>query len=860
MLTALVLALQIGPVAPPRPLPIQKPLRQQARKAAPAPVPPGISRILSTIPSGAAGRPLFAPDEILVRYRPSAAPGAPGRREIESSLGLTTLRVNETLGIHRYRLPAGMSVVQALRAIRGRAGVEFAEPNWIYYLDTVPDDPFYDNFNGVSTDLEKWVFDGLGGTDKNLNAEAAWNITTGRSDVVIGHIDTGIDLDHPDLVNNIWVNPGEIAGNGIDDDGNGFIDDVNGWDFQSNDNDPNPDLGDGIDNDGNGAADDDTFHGTFSSSCAAGKGNDATGMAGASWNTKLMSLKVFADDGGAFVSDIADAITYAANNGADVTNMSFGGGFSSTIQSAVNFAWGQGLVQVASAGNGNSSSQSFPASLAHVISVGATDSGSVFSSGSGDIDGRAFFSQFGTAAVDVVAPGHQLVGASVNSVANGSPGTPNWVISSGTSFSGPLVTGLVALVIARARDVGATLTNDDIEALIQANTVDLPDDPGDSPDGGATWDGNGRVDFLAAVNAVQGPPNNNPPVANAGPDQSAFVGDVVTFDGSGSSDPDNDPLTFSWDFGDGSPAATGAVVNHTFTSANTFTVTLTVDDGQGGMDTDIALATITNPPAPLPLLYMSTKGKKTIPGIGIARNEDIFIYDPNTGTFSVLFDGSDVGLAPAGLDGFHVLANGDILMSFLKPVSVPGLQGGPGGGTMVDDSDIVRFIPTTTGTNTSGVFTFEFDGSDVGLSTNGEDVDAIGMDTAGNLIVSCVAAVNANGVTKGRDEDLFTFTATSLGDVTAGTFSILFDGSDVALDQKKVEDVDAFYLALDGTLYLSTLGDFTVPGVTGADEDVLAFSPTSLGATTSGTYTLFLDGSLIGLPVTSDLSGFQIAE
>ncbi|HKB17221.1 MAG TPA: S8 family serine peptidase, partial [Planctomycetota bacterium] len=420
------------------------------------------------------------------------------------------------------------------------------------------------------------------------------------------------------------------------------------------------------------------------------------------WGCKLMAVKIFTDDGGAFVSDIADAITYAANNGADVINMSFGGGFSSTVQTAVNFAWSHGVVQCASAGNGNSASAQYPASLPHVISVGATDSGSIFGGGSGDIDGRASFSQFGTTAVDVVAPGDDLVGAAVLSVADGNPGAPSYFLASGTSFSCPLVSGLAALVISRARDLASAVTNDDVETILQTTAVDLPDDPGDVPNAGATWDNHGRVDFLAAILAVPGGgPPNSPPVANAGADQSGVTGQVLTFDGTASSDPDGDPLTYLWDFGDGSPTASAAVVTHAFAAANTYTVTLTVHDGVTN-NSDTALATIT-PAAAGPRLLFASSGTQTYPGLGSAADEDIVARDLASGAFSLEFDGSDVGLAGASIDGFCVLPDGDLLFSFSAPFSIPGLVGGPGGSTTADDSDIVRFTPSSLGPNTAGV-------------------------------------------------------------------------------------------------------------------------------------------------------------
>jgi hypothetical protein len=202
------------------------------------------------------------------------------------------------------------------------------------------------------------------------------------------------------------------------------------------------------------------------------------------------------------------------------------------------------------------------------------------------------------------------------------------------------------------------------------------------------------------------------------------------------------------------------------------------------------------------------------------------------------FDGSDVGIG-GDVDAFALMPNGDILMSLDAAATVTGL------GT-VDDSDIIRFIPTSLGATTAGSFQWYFDGSDVGLSTNNEDIDAIDFAPDGRLLISTVGSFGVTGAS-GNDEDLIAFSATSLGSATSGTWSLYFDGSDVALNTAASEDINGVWVDPDNNqIYLTTLGAFSVPGVSGDGADIFVCTPGSLGPTTTCTFSMYWDGSAFG--------------
>ena len=333
-------------------------------------------------------------------------------------------------------LPAGTDVVAAAAAMRGRPGVLAAAPDTLMYPALVPNDPHYSDQYHLP----------------QIQAPLGWGVTTGSPNVVIAIIDSGVYLAHPDLAPNIWTNPGEIAGNGKDDDNNGFVDDVHGWDFYDNNNDPNPSPN-GRDDDGNGEADEEVNHGTLVAGTAAAAGNDGYGCAGVAWGCKIMPIQVFPDDGGTPVSNVVAGINYAVANHANVINLSIGGGYTDLFTAPITAAYNAGVVVVCAAGNDGQaltdSESTWESPVCnegdpllhnnHLIGVGAVDR----------YDRKASYSNFDSSHshfVDIMAPGDAIYGDAAY-FPDFPAFTSYFQTNSGTSFSSPIIAGLVALLI-----------------------------------------------------------------------------------------------------------------------------------------------------------------------------------------------------------------------------------------------------------------------------------------------------------------------------------------------------------------------------------------------------------------------------
>ena len=331
--------------------------------------------------------PAIVPGELLVKFRPEVRRAAAA--EYQYWFDISTRRTFTINGYQHVKLPEGVDVDEALELYISDPDVEHAEPNYIVSAGvTLPDDTEFNRLWGLDNTGQN--VNGINGTsDADIDAPEAWDVTTGSSDVVVAVIDSGVDVNHPDLADNIWVNSGEIAGNGIDDDGNSYIDDVNGWDFYIGDNDPR-------DADG---------HGTHVAGTIAAVGDNAEGTTGVSWRTKIMALRFLDAWGFGSTSDAIAAIQYANNMGADVINNSWGGGgFNSALKSAIDAF--DGVVVCAAGNNSSNNDGSFPHypssySSTNIIAVAASDQN----------DARASFSNYGPLSVDLAAPGTNIYSA-----------------------------------------------------------------------------------------------------------------------------------------------------------------------------------------------------------------------------------------------------------------------------------------------------------------------------------------------------------------------------------------------------------------------------------------------------------------
>ncbi|HRW07588.1 MAG TPA: zinc-dependent metalloprotease family protein [Caldilineaceae bacterium] len=224
-------------------------------------------------------------------------------------------------------------------------------------------------------------------------------------------------------------------------------------------------------------------------------------------------------------------------------------------------------------------------------------------------------------------------------------------------------------------------------------------------------------------------------------------------------------------------------------------------------------------------------------GILPFADEDIVAYDDASNLWYMVVDASDIGIK-TDINGFEWLPDGSLLLTLDRPTAIAGL------GT-VDDSDILRFIPTRLGATTAGTLEYYLDGSDVGLTTNGEDIDAIALSPEGDLIISTLGGV-AIGTLRGRDEDLLRFHATQLGAHTAGTWEWYFDGSDVGLTDA-TEDIFSLWIdAGRNEPYFSMAGPFAVKGLSGQAWDISFCTPVRFGSTTACTFTNYWHGSDYG--------------
>ncbi len=388
-------------------------------------VPPGLAQGPPHQPPPPVPAPTFAPGEILVKFQSHV--GLLGGQASLRGEGLHPLEASSRSGLLRVRVEPGQET-KTIADLMARGDVEFATPNYLVQALGDPDDTWYGS---------QWALKQP--DDHDIDAPEAWDIYTGSSNITIAILDTGVDLDHPDLQAKI----------------------VPGYDFVNNDNIP----------------DDDHGHGTHVAGIAAAVSNNGQGIAGVSWGAKIMPLKMLDSGGGGDLFDLVDAIYYAVDNGAQVINMSLGGSNSKwpcywpNIETAFNYAVSQDVLLVAAAGNDGQNGVNCPAAYDQVVAVGSTTSS----------DSRAAFSNYG-ARLDVVAPGHSIYSTL--------PG--NYGLDSGTSMATPHVAGLAALVWSLA----PSLSSSQVRDIIQNTADDL------GPGGWDQSYGYGRINARRALDSI----------------------------------------------------------------------------------------------------------------------------------------------------------------------------------------------------------------------------------------------------------------------------------------------------------------------------------------------------------------------
>lgn len=483
----------------------------------------------------------YVPGEIIVKFKPTVS--FQKASTTLADLGSSVISTNEAIGIHQVAIPTDKTVEEMVKAFSARPDVEFAEPNYIAHAFMTPNDPYYSY---------QWHF-------PLINMPAAWDQSTGIPSVVVAVIDCGVAYE----TYGAYTQAPDLAGTTF----------VPGYDFVNNDSHPN----------------DDCAHGTHVAGTIAQTTNNSLGVAGIAFNCAIMPIKVLDASGNGTYTAIVNGITYAADHGADVINMSLGGPSGSTaLQNAVIYAYNAGVTVVCAAGNAGTSAPQYPAAYSQAISVSAIRYDQTYPS----------YSSYGST-IDICAPGGDVT---VDQNGDGYPdgvlqqthdgvnyGTFGYYFYEGTSMACPHVAGVAALLISKA---GGSMTPDAVRAALQNTATDL---------GPAGWDqhyGYGMVNANAALATI----GNNPPVAAfSGTPTSGYAPLTVTFTDAST----NNPTSWAWTFGDGG-TSTAKNPSHTYTAAGTYTVTLTATNAYGSdSETKTGYITVTTQPTNPPVAAFS---------------------------------------------------------------------------------------------------------------------------------------------------------------------------------------------------------------------------------------------------------------
>lgn len=353
--------------------------------------------------------------ELLVRFAEGVSGAARATALAAAGGGTVTRTFKLVSGLAVVKLPEGMSMADALVNFNRTVGILYAQPNYLHQADRMPNDPLFPDY--------LWGMDNTGQTggtaDVDIDAPEAWESGVGGPSVTVAVIDTGVDYGHEDLAANMWRNPGEIPGNGIDDDGNGYVDDLYGYDFCNDDADPM----------------DDHDHGTHCAGTIGAVGDNGLGVAGVCWNVRIMAMKFLDASGNGYTDAAISCMEYAVQMGARVLSNSWGGApYEQAMKDAIDAAWAADVLFVAAAGNSygnnNDTDPHYPSSYEsdNVIAVMSVDATGAMSE----------FSNFGPQSVDLAAPGSDIV-----SCWRGG----GYVYMSGTSMAAPHVSGACALLL-----------------------------------------------------------------------------------------------------------------------------------------------------------------------------------------------------------------------------------------------------------------------------------------------------------------------------------------------------------------------------------------------------------------------------